>query len=243
MKQKIFRSALVAAALAASAAGAQAQLALSCPAGATAGTPATPLTVYTGAGGTWDVRYGTGGTWGTTYGTQHPNWYTPAAGQGTWLMPSPYPTPVSIPTTDPFFYRSPTITVSPQIDLSSIQMSVRQSADNFYVATGLVNASNPETYVNYGGVNGFGTLSSAFSVNTLPWVAGANQLIVRGQNAEASYDPPTTSPTGVYAIFDITATCTAPIPPQAVPVNNPWALLAVAAGLAGFGAQRLRRRK
>ena len=80
----------------------------------------------------------------------------------------------------------------------------------------------------------------------LTWATGPNQLVLRTRNAESTYAAPTSSPTGVYAIINITATCKAtpvPPPPVAVPANNPWALLLAAVGLAGLGVSRLRRRR
>ena len=254
MTPPFVRHVMVVATLAGAAVTAQAQVALQCPPGAAAGDAATPLTLYTGAGGTWEKRYGTGGTWDAAItGNKHPNWYPgggAAPANGSWLMPSTYPTTVAVPSTEPFFYRSPVINVDGQVDETSIQVQIEQSTDNYYRATGIVNtvSTGPEQYVSYTGTSSFTTLSAPFTP-ALTWTTGANWLLLHTQNAETAYTPPNGSPTGVYAIINITATCKAApvVPPagtvQAVPADNPWALLLAGAALAGLGARRLRRRK
>lgn len=244
-----------AAALMAAAAGAQAQVALQCPPGAAAGDAATPLTMYTGAGGTWERRYNPAdpnSAWTPAVtGNKHPIWY-PGGGNapanGSWLMPQPYPTPVTIPTTEPFDYRSPVINVDGQVDETSIAVQIEQSTDNYYLATGIFHGNAEQGYVPYplsNVVSNFTGLSAPFAP-ALTWATGPNQLVLRTRNRESTYAAPTSSPTGVYAIINITATCKAtpvPPPPVAVPANNPWALLLAAVGLAGLGVSRLRRRR
>ncbi len=247
---------LVAAMALAGAASAQAQVTLQCPPGAAAGDAATPLTMYTGADGVWEKRYGAGNWDAAITGNKHPNWY-PGGGNapanGSWLMPQTYPTPVTIPTTEPFDYRSPVITVDGQVDETSITVQIEQSTDNYYRATGIFHGNTEQGYVPYTGGNNFASLNGTFSP-ALTWAAGPNRLVLRTQNAEPTYGAPTSSPTGVYAIINITATCkAAPVPPppppppvgtvQPVPVDNPWALLLAGVGLAAFGARRLRRRR
>ena len=223
---------------------AQAQsLQLACPANAAAGDPATPLTINTSSTAplAWDVSYGTTGTWTAATNWQHPAWFTPAPGQGNWLVPGPIDT--GIVTIEPFFYRSPPITVDARINLGSIQTALSQATDNYYNATGLVNASTPTagSLTAYAGPSGFAALNPTVSVAGLPWVTGSNQLLLEASNAGSPHTG--SNPTGVYASITITATCLAvPAVPASVPANSPWALLLAALGVAGVAARRWRVR-
>ncbi|MDO4705184.1 MAG: hypothetical protein Q4A98_03060 [Comamonadaceae bacterium] len=239
---------LVAAALAGLATSAQAQLKLECPAGAGLGDPATPLTTYTGADGVWEKRYGTTGTWDPAVtGNKHPAWYPgggAAPANGSWLMPAPFPTPNAVPTDEPYYYRSPVITVDAQVNESSIKVEIQQATDNHYLATGIDN-TNGESYIPHPQADSFGVLSAVFAPS-LTWVTGANRLLLHTKNQETIYGPGAANPTGVYATFKITATCKArpaPAQAQAVPVDAPWALLLAGTTLTAFGARRLRKKR
>lgn len=261
MTRLFVRHALAAAALAgAAAAQAQTALALSCP---TSGAgPATALVVATGAG--WTFKEMNGATWANAYTAfQHAAWYNPVANgnPGTWLTPAD-PATVEFPTPQGsrFDFRSPPITIDPRIDLGTITASFERTADNYYHDVGLVNASTPAAgnFVGapYIGGGNHGVLSAPLAL-ALPWVAGENRLLLRIANAEdvattipdhnGVGTPPEHGPMGVYTKVTLNATCrAAPVPApanvQAVPADNPWALLLAAAGLAGLGASRLRRR-
>ncbi|MDO5288270.1 MAG: IPTL-CTERM sorting domain-containing protein [Pseudomonadota bacterium] len=244
----------------ATAAQAQAALTLACP--TPAAGPATTLVVATGPG--WTFKEMNATAWENANSAyQHAAWYNPAAAgnPGTWLTPDDpttlpmYPTP----TGSRFDFRSPAITVDPRIDLSTITASFERTADNYYHDVGLVNAGTPPAGTfggaSYIGGGNHGVLSTPTNV-TLPWTTGANQLLLRISNAEhfatvlpdtnGVGNPPEHGPMGVYTKVTLNATClpqAAPSTVQAVPADNPWALLLAGAALAGLGARRLRRRK
>lgn len=257
MTRTLVRYALAAAALAGTVAAAHAQsaLSLSCP---TSGAgPATTLVVATGTG--WTFKEMNDTTWANAYTAfQHTAWYNPVlnSNPGTWLTPAD-PTTVEYPTPtgSRFDFRSPAITVDTRIDLSTITASFERTADNYYHDVGLVNASTPAAgtfgSAPYIGGGNHGVLSAPTLV-ALPWVAGANQLLLRISNAEHVATtipdhngvgiPPEHGPMGVYTKVTLNATCLPQATP-AVPADNPWALLLAGAALAGLGARRLRRRK
>lgn len=227
--------AAVAGLCASAALAAQAQsLDLACPPGARAGDPATPLTLTTGSG--WDISFGTSGTWAPAYtGFRHAAWYNPPT--GAWLTPGPVSPPID--SSQPFLYRSPTIQVDgSRVNLSSITISIRQAADNFYNSTGISNSAGT-AMTPYAGGDSFSALSAAFTPS-LTWQSGGNQLLMQATNKEASHTAST--PTGVYATLTITATCLEPPPPAPVPMNSPWALALLGLGVATLSARWLRRR-
>lgn len=246
--------ALAAAALlsAAVSAHAQAALSLSCPTAAAG--PATTLEFATGPG--WEFKKTTDAAWAPAYtGYKHNNWY-PAGNNpamGTWLTVSDPATPVN--TDAPFDFRSPTITIDPRIDLTTIATTVERTADNHHDDVGVVNAGTPPT-----GTFAGTAVHSNFNVldtitPTLAWATGANQLLLRIRNAEDIHttnpDPDTTTPPshgpmGVYTKVTLNATCKAAPPSasvQAVPVDNPWALMLVALGVGGLAARKMRQRR
>ena len=220
-----------------------AALQLVCPAGAQAGDPATPLNLTTGPG--WQIRYGAGGTWGPAYTAyRHPAWYNPAA--GTWLTPGDPATVPAIASAQPFYYASPVIQVdATRVNLASITTTIQQAADNTYDASGIMNSASPTgAMTGPSSSAGFAALSAPFTP-TLTWAAGANQVLLQASNAEAVHAPGT--PTGVYATLAITATClAAPAAAgglQAVPVDDPWALLLAGLGVSALAMRRMRRRR
>lgn len=144
---------------------------------------------------------------------------------------------------DPWYYRTPVIQVDPQIDLGTITVDIQHAVDNRYIATGVMNTAQPDGVMvaGNGGHNQHGSLGPLFTPALTGWIAGDNRILIQTENAEDTHGP---EPTGLYGILTISALCLASTtPPVAVPANNPWALLLVAAGLAGLGAKRLRRRR
>lgn len=244
--------ALAAAALlsAAVSAHAQAALSLSCPTAAAG--PATTLEFATGPG--WEFKKTTDAAWAAAYTNyKHDNWYPAgsAPAVGTWLTISD-PETTEVPTDAPFDFRSPTITIDPRIDLTTIATTVERTADNHHDDVGVVNAGTPPT-----GTFAGTAVHSSFNVldtitPTLAWATGANQLLLRIRNAEAIHtripgvQPPTRGPMGVYTKVTLNATCKAAPPSasvQAVPVDNPWALMLVALGVGGLAARKMRQRR
>ncbi|MDO5086645.1 MAG: hypothetical protein Q4D74_03425 [Comamonadaceae bacterium] len=247
--------ALAAAALfgAAISAHAQAALTLACPTAAAG--PATPLEFATGPG--WEFKKTTDAAWAPAHtGYKHNNWYPAGSNPalGTWLTVSDPATPVN--TDAPFDFRSPSITIDPRIDLTTVVTTVERTADNHHDDVGVVNNGTPPagTFANAGTYSGFGTLQSI--TPALAWATGANQLLLRIRNAENIHTtnpdpdintPPSHGPMGVYTKVTLNATCKAAPPSsasvQAVPVDNPWALMLVALGVGGLAARKMRQRR
>lgn len=241
-------AALMAAAF--SAAHAQSALTLTCP--TPAAGPATPLVFATGSSMGWQFKPVSGASWQAAYtGYKHNSWYPSGSSPalGSWLTLAP-PT-AEVPTTEPFDFRSPAISIDSRIDLSSITTAVERTADNYHDDVGVSNTANPAGA--FAGTGTYGSFSTLQSINpVLAWQHGSNQLLLRVRNAEGMattnadpdpLTPPTYGPFGVYTKVTLTATCNPALPPAPVPADAPWALLLAGAGVAGVAVRAMRRRR